>query len=164
MAVKGKGLHGDEPSEGRPLPSFSRRELAGRKACCRCCYPRQKQTVYNRSSSRCIPGGYFFPPDRLTRVYVRVLLHVGLLVKPFPAELTRVRPRVRVYQQMRGQRGRPLERLAALFALEQLFHAVRRPPTAQPSADDEKHGIGDVSRKTDRDKTYNSHTRVAGYL
>lgn len=66
-------------------------------------------------------------------MYVCVLFHVGFLVKPFAAELTGIRSRVRVDQQVRRQRGRPFERLAALFAFEQLFHVVRRPPTTQPS-------------------------------
>lgn len=49
---------------------------------------------------------------------VRVLLHVGLLVKPFAAELARVRPGVRVDQQVRGQRGRPFKRFSAQLALK----------------------------------------------
>lgn len=49
---------------------------------------------------------------------VRVLLHVGLLVEALAAKLARVRSGVRVDQQVCGQRGRPLERLAALFALQ----------------------------------------------
>jgi len=66
-------------------------------------------------------------------VYVRVLFHVGLLVKPFAAKLTRIRSRVGVDQQVRGQGGRPFERFAALFALEQLFHAVRGTSATQPT-------------------------------
>lgn len=46
-----------------------------------------------------------------------MLLHVGFLVKSFAAVLARVRSRVRVDQQVSGQRGRALESLAALFAL-----------------------------------------------
>jgi len=51
-------------------------------------------------------------------VYVRVFLHVGLLVEPLAAVLAGVGPRVRVDEQVGGQRGRPLERLPAHFALE----------------------------------------------
>ena len=53
----------------------------------------------------------------LTCVYVRVLLHVGLLVEPLPAVLARVRPRVRVDQEVRGEGGAALETLAALITL-----------------------------------------------
>lgn len=65
-------------------------------------------------------------------MYVRVFLHVGLLVKPFAAELTRVWSRVGVDQQVSGQSGRPLKRFTALFTFEQFFYAVRRPPAAKP--------------------------------
>lgn len=54
----------------------------------------------------------------LTCVDVSVFLHVGLLVKPFAAKLAWVRSRVRMYQQMRGQRGRSFERFMAQFTLE----------------------------------------------
>lgn len=46
-----------------------------------------------------------------------MLLHVGLLMEPFATELARVRSRVRVDQQMRGQRRGPLERFTAKVAL-----------------------------------------------
>ena len=46
-----------------------------------------------------------------------MLLHIGLLMEPFTAILARIRPRVRVYQQMSAERARALERLAALLAL-----------------------------------------------
>ncbi|KAJ4449542.1 hypothetical protein ANN_00943 [Periplaneta americana] len=55
-----------------------------------------------------------------------VLLHVGLLVEALAAELAGVRSRVRVDEQVRGQRGRALERLAALLALQHMSHAVKR--------------------------------------
>lgn len=58
-------------------------------------------------------------------MYVRVFLHVGFLVEPLTAKLTRVRSRVRMDQQVRGQRGRSFERFAALFAFKQLFNVVR---------------------------------------
>lgn len=54
----------------------------------------------------------------LTRVYVRVLLHVGFLMEPLSAKLTRIRSRVGMDQQVRGQRGRPFKRFATLFAFE----------------------------------------------
>jgi len=62
-------------------------------------------------------------------VDVGVFLHVRLLVEPFAAVLARVGSGVRVDQQVRGQSGRPLERLPALFALEDFFHAVHGPAT-----------------------------------
>ena len=49
---------------------------------------------------------------------VSVLLHVGLLVEAFAAELARVRTRVGVDEQMCRQRGRSLEALATLATLE----------------------------------------------
>ena len=49
---------------------------------------------------------------------VGVLLHVGLLVEPLAAELARVGAGVGVDQQVRGERRRALETLAALAALE----------------------------------------------
>lgn len=67
-------------------------------------------------------------------MYVRMLLHVGFLVKPFTAKLARIRSGVGMDQQVRGQRRRPLERFTALFALEQFLHVVRRSPTTQPPA------------------------------
>ncbi len=63
----------------------------------------------------------------LTRVDVGVLLHVGFLVESFTAVLTRIRPRVRVDEQVSRQRRRPLERLAALSAFEDFFRIVQRP-------------------------------------
>lgn len=54
----------------------------------------------------------------LTCVNVGVLLHVRLLVEALAAELAGVRPRVRVDEQVGGQRGRALEGLAAHPALE----------------------------------------------
>lgn len=55
---------------------------------------------------------------------VGVLLHVALLMESLPAELTWVRSRVRVYQQMGSQSAGPLEPLAALLALEHLLRGV----------------------------------------
>lgn len=51
----------------------------------------------------------------LTCVNERVLFHVGLLVKPLSAILARIRPRVRVDEQMSGQCGGALETFAADF-------------------------------------------------
>ncbi len=53
-----------------------------------------------------------------------MFLHVRLLVEAFAAVLTWVGPRVAVDQQVRGQRRRPLERLAALLAAEAALLAV----------------------------------------
>lgn len=47
-----------------------------------------------------------------------VLLHVRLLVEPLPAVLARIRPRVRMDEQVRGKRGGALEAFAADFAAE----------------------------------------------
>ena len=55
-------------------------------------------------------------------MYVCVFLHVRLLMEPLPAVLTRVRPRVRVDEEMRRQRRRPFERLSALLTLEKKIH------------------------------------------
>lgn len=60
----------------------------------------------------------------ITCVYVGVLLHVALLMKPLAAIRTRIWPGVAVDQQMRGQRTGPFERLPTLFAFEHLFHVV----------------------------------------
>ena len=57
---------------------------------------------------------------------VGVFLHVGLLVEPLSAVLARVRPRVRVDEEVRRQRGAPLEGLAALLARERLLAVVNR--------------------------------------
>ncbi len=48
---------------------------------------------------------------------VSVFLHVGFLMEPLPAVLTRIRSRVRVNQQVSRERRRPFERLSTLFAL-----------------------------------------------
>jgi len=64
-------------------------------------------------------------------VYVGVLLHVGLLVEALAAELARVGARVGVDEQVRGERRRALERLAALAALERPVGAVDGPVLAQ---------------------------------
>lgn len=57
---------------------------------------------------------------------VSVLLHVGFLVESFTAVLARIRSRVRMDEQVSRQRRRPLERLAALPALEYFFRVVQR--------------------------------------
>ena len=54
----------------------------------------------------------------LTCVDECVLLHVGLLMEALPAVLARVRARVRVDEQMRGQRGRALEAFPADLTVE----------------------------------------------
>lgn len=60
-------------------------------------------------------------------MYVGVLLHVALLVEPLAAVAAGIRPRVAVYEQMRGKGAGALEAFAALFALEDLFHVVHSP-------------------------------------
>jgi len=67
----------------------------------------------------------------LTGVYVGVFLHVGLLMKSLAAELARVRAGVGVDQEVRGERRRALERLAALATLEAALGAVNGPVLAQ---------------------------------
>ena len=68
----------------------------------------------------------------LTGVYVRVLLHVRLLVKSFATELARVGSRVGVNEKVRGERRRPLERLAALTAGERPVVTGRPDPVRRP--------------------------------
>ena len=63
----------------------------------------------------------------LTCVYVGVLLHVGLLVEPLSAVLARIGPSVGVDEEVRGERGAPLEGLAALLARERLLAGVHSP-------------------------------------
>lgn len=53
-----------------------------------------------------------------TGVNVRVFLHVRFLVEPLPAELTGVRPGVRVNEQVSGQSGRAFEGLTTHFTLK----------------------------------------------
>lgn len=57
-------------------------------------------------------------------MYVGVLLHVALLMESLAAELAWIRPRVRVYEQVRAKGARSLEGLAALLALEHLLRRV----------------------------------------
>lgn len=64
-------------------------------------------------------------------MYVSVLLHVRLLVEPLAAVLARVRPCVRVDQQVCGECGGSLEGLAALLALEGPLCRVRGPVLAE---------------------------------
>lgn len=66
-----------------------------------------------------------------TGVNVGVLLHVGLLVEALAAVLARVGPRVRVDEQVRGERRGALERLAALLALEDAARARSQGPVAR---------------------------------
>lgn len=63
----------------------------------------------------------------LTGVDVGVLFHVRLLVEPFATVLARVRPGVRVDQEVRGQRRAPLERFPALLAIESFLTVVHSP-------------------------------------
>jgi hypothetical protein len=60
-----------------------------------------------------------------TCVYVRVFLHVRLLVESLSAILTRVGARVTVDQQVSGQGGRALETLPALLALGERDGEIR---------------------------------------
>lgn len=60
-------------------------------------------------------------------MYVGVLLHVALLVESLAAVAAGIRPRVAVYEQMRGEGAGALEALAALFALKDLLHVVHGP-------------------------------------
>lgn len=64
-------------------------------------------------------------------MYVSVLLHIRLLMEPLATILTRVRPRVRVDQQVCGEGGGSLEGLAALLALEGPLRRVRGPVLAE---------------------------------
>ena len=58
-------------------------------------------------------------------MYVSVLFHVALLVKPLAAVLARIGPRVGMYEQMSGEGAGALEALAALTAFEQLLELMR---------------------------------------
>ena len=62
-----------------------------------------------------------------------MLLHVRLLVEALAAKLARVRARVGVDQQVRGQRRRSLETLAALQTRERARRRRRR-RRARPAA------------------------------
>lgn len=53
-----------------------------------------------------------------TGMNVRVLLHIAFLMKSLAAVLARIWSRVAVYEEMRGEGRRALERLAALIASE----------------------------------------------
>lgn len=52
-------------------------------------------------------------------MYVGVLLHVGLLMESLAAILAGIRSGIAVDEQMRGECRGALERLAALFALQE---------------------------------------------
>lgn len=75
-------------------------------------------------------GFYARPPPLLTPALAcvdeSVLLHVGLLVEPLAAVLAWIRPGVGVDEQVRRQRGRPLEAFAADFAVEASFLETER--------------------------------------
>lgn len=60
-------------------------------------------------------------------MYVGVLLHVALLMEPLAAVGAGIRPRVAVYEQMRGEGAGSFEAFAALLALEDLLHIVHSP-------------------------------------
>lgn len=45
-------------------------------------------------------------------------------MEPLPAELARIRPRIRMYEQVRTQRRGPLERLATLLTFEHLLDTM----------------------------------------
>lgn len=66
-----------------------------------------------------------------TSVDVGVLLHVGLLMESLATVLARVGPRVRMNEEVRGQRGAPLERFSALFTAKGFFAVVYGPVLAQ---------------------------------
>lgn len=57
----------------------------------------------------------------VTCVDVGVFLHIRFLVKPLPAELAGVRPRIRVDEQVSGQRRGAFESLPAHLTLEASF-------------------------------------------
>ena len=65
--------------------------------------------------------------DALTCVYVRVLLHVRLLVEPFTAKVARIRSGVAVNQEVGRQRGTSLETFATFLAFKQLLCTVYCP-------------------------------------
>lgn len=50
---------------------------------------------------------------------VGVFFHIGFLMKPFPAVLARVRPCVRMNEQVGGEGGGTFERFTALLTLKQ---------------------------------------------
>lgn len=60
----------------------------------------------------------------LTRMYIRVFLHVALLVEALATVLAGIRSCVGVDQQVSRQGGGAFERLAALFALKGLLRRV----------------------------------------
>ena len=94
-----------------------------------------KFSVKPREFSQLPKGWSILNHSHLTCVYVGVFLHVGLLVEPLSAVLARVRPRVRVDEEVRGERGAPLERLAALLARERPLVRVHRPARKRRSDD-----------------------------
>ena len=65
-----------------------------------------------------VRGGGVERSAGLTGMDVGVLFHVRLLVEALAAELAGVGPRVRVDEQVRGQRGGALEAFAADFTAE----------------------------------------------
>lgn len=73
---------------------------------------------------------------RLTSMNVCMLLHVRLLMEPFPAVLAGVRPGVGVDKKVGREGAGPLEGLATLLALEDLLHAVDSPASRNYNEDD----------------------------
>jgi len=96
-----------------------------------------------------------------------VFLHVGLLVEPFSAELARVRARVGVNEQVRGQRRRALEALATLATLEAAFGAVNSSMLAETDRVSERLPAGGALVRTltaaVRPPTVNLHARKPRY-
>lgn len=62
---------------------------------------------------------------------IGVLLHVTLLVESFTAVLTGIRSGIGVDQQMRGEGGRALECLTALFTVKASLLSMNRPVLSQ---------------------------------
>lgn len=60
----------------------------------------------------------------LTRVDVRVFLHVALLMESLATELTRIWSGVGMDEQMSAEGAGPLEGFTALFALKDFFRGV----------------------------------------
>lgn len=56
-----------------------------------------------------------------------MLLHIGLLVKPFSAVLAWIGPGVRMDEQVSGESAGSFEGLPTLLALEYFLHAVDGP-------------------------------------
>lgn len=74
-------------------------------------------------------------------------------MEPLSAVLARVRPGVRVDQQVGGKCAGPLERLSALLALEHFLHAVHGPG-----------GRVNVRLETERYSEYASSSALFSFL